>query len=141
VTAELKSRSMRTWRKFHRYSFGYFKIISLFTAFTMVVLALTGILLTHQDELPFVQNTRIPSNMLPGKYQARLDETRERQQLTDILPRETLVPLKWLVLDLHTGDFWGAWGRWYYDLIAVAFTVLASTGFYMFFKIRKNYRF
>ena len=140
MTIAANSRSMRTWRKFHRYSFGYYKIFSLITAFVMVVIALTGILLTHQDELRFVQNGRISTNILPDRYQDRLDETRERQQLADVLPRETKVPLKWLILDLHTGDFWGSWGRWYYDLIALAFTVLASTGFYMFLKIRKNYK-
>lgn len=140
MTAALNSRSMRTWRKFHRFSFGYFKIISLLTAFAMIVIALTGILLTHQDELRFVQNGRLTTSVLPDAYQERLDETRERQQLDEILPRETSVPLKWLILDLHTGDFWGFWGRWTYDLIALAFMSLAFTGFYMYLKIRKDYK-
>ncbi|MCF7800809.1 MAG: PepSY domain-containing protein [Candidatus Marinimicrobia bacterium] len=141
MTAAINSRSMRTWRKFHRFSFGYFKIIGLVTAFIMIVISLTGILLTHQDDLRIIQNSRLSSSVLPDEYQERLDETRKRQQLDEIIPRETSVPLKWVILDLHTGDFWGSWGRWYYDLIAVAFMSLAFTGFYMYWKIRKNHKF
>ena len=45
------SRSMRTWRKFHRYTFGYSKWVSLISVVLIIVISVTGILLIHQNVL------------------------------------------------------------------------------------------
>lgn len=132
------SRSMRTWRKFHRYTFGYSKWISLIAVLLLIVISITGILLIHQDDLKVIQQARVPLNVLPDHYEGRLESTRERQGTSDLFTERESVPLRWVVLDLHTGDFFGKYGFLLYDILAVIMLVMGSTGIYMYFKIRKN---
>ena len=132
------SRSMRTWRKFHRYTFGYSKWISLVSVVLLIVISITGILLVHQDDLKTIQKSRVPLSVLPGHYENRLETTRERQGTKDIFAEEESIPLRWVILDLHTGDFFGKYGFLLYDVLAVVMLVMGSTGIYMYFKIRKN---
>ncbi|MCP3874184.1 MAG: PepSY domain-containing protein, partial [Desulfobacteraceae bacterium] len=42
----------------------------------------------------------------------------------------------WLIKDLHTGDFWGPWGRLFYDLVCISLLILTITGFYLLLKIK-----
>jgi len=132
------SRSMRTWRKFHRYTFGYSKWVSLSSVLLLIVIAVTGILLIHQDDIKSIQQTRVPLSVLPGHYENRLEETRDRQGTNDFFGGEQSVPLRWVILDLHTGDFFGKYGFILYDLLAGIMLIMGSTGIYMYFKIRKN---
>ncbi len=133
---------MKNWRKVHRFSFGYLKLTSIFIAAVMVCIAVTGILYNHQHDLACLRDGRIHSGILPGKYQEKLDRVREAQGLGELFPEEAdRVPVMWVIIDLHTGDFFGPWGRWFYDIIAVMFVVLAVTGIYMYLKIRKKSRF
>lgn len=132
------TRSMRIWRKFHRYSFGYSKWLSLLAAVLLLIIAITGILLVHQDDLKVIQTERVSLEILPGHYETRLDQTRERQRTTELYAEERSVPLRWIILDLHTGDFFGKYGWLLYDLLAVIMLVLGTTGIVMYFKIRKN---
>ncbi len=132
------SRSMRTWRKFHRYSFGYSKWVSIVSVVLLLVISLTGILLVHQDDLKVIQTGRVPLSLLPAHYENRLESTRERQGTTTLFEEEQSVPMRWVILDLHTGDFFGKYGFLLYDLLAVVMLVLGTTGIYMYFKIRKN---
>jgi len=44
------TRSMRTWRKFHRFTFGYSKWVSLISVSLLMIISITGILLIHQDD-------------------------------------------------------------------------------------------
>ncbi len=127
------SRSMRTWRKFHRNTFGYSKWISLICVILLLVIAITGILLIHQDDLKPIQNTRVPLTLLPNHYENRLETTRERQGTKEIFAQEKSVPLRWVILDLHTGDFFGKYGFLLYDVLAVIMLVMGSTGIYMYF--------
>jgi len=130
--------SMRTWRKFHRYSFGYSKWISAISVFLLLIISLTGILLVHQDSLKAIQTSRVPLSILPGHYGERLEYTRERQGTTEYFNNEKSVPMRWIILDLHTGDFFGKYGFLLYDIMALIMLVLGSTGIYMYFKIRKK---
>lgn len=108
----------------------------------MFCIAGTGILYNHQHDLSWLREGRIPSEVLPGGYQEKLDRVREAQGLGALFPEEAnRVPVMWVIADLHTGDFFGPWGRWFYDIIAVMFMVLAVTGIYMYLKIRKKSRF
>ena len=132
------SRSMRTWRKFHRYTFGYSKWVSLISVVLLIVISVTGILLVHQDSLKVIQKSRVPLSMLPDHYDNRLETTRGRQGTKEIFREEKSVPLRWVVLDLHTGDYFGKYGFLLYDILAVIMLVMGSTGIYMYFKIRKN---
>ncbi|NQV29514.1 MAG: PepSY domain-containing protein [Candidatus Marinimicrobia bacterium] len=132
------SRSMRTWRKFHRYAFGYSKWISLTLVILLMVISVTGILLVHQNDLKSIQTGRVPLSVLPNHYETRLEQTRERQGTSGVFAAEESVPMRWIILDLHTGDFFGKYGFLLYDLLAAIMLVLGSTGIYMYFKIRKN---
>jgi len=51
------------------------------------------------------------------------------------------VPVMWVITDLHTGDILGPWGRYFFDVVAGVFVVLAVTGIYMYFRIRRKSRF
>jgi len=132
------TRSMRTWRKFHRYSFGYSKWVSIISVVLLLIISITGILLVHQDDLKVIQTSRVPLSILPEHYDSRLENTRVRQGTAEIFPPEQSVPMRWIILDLHTGDFFGKFGWLLYDLLAVVMLVLGSTGIYMYFNIRKN---
>ena len=77
-------------------------------------------------------------SLLPEHYESRLETTREKQGTEHLFSEEKSVPLRWVILDLHTGDFFGKYGFLIYDLLAVIMLVMGSTGIYMYFKIRKN---
>lgn len=133
---------MKTWRKVHIFSFGYFKVLSLISSCILLVIALTGILYNHHHDFRFLEQGRIPTWMLPAKYQERIDRTRRAQGLEDMFPDEAKsVPVMWVVIDLHNGSFFGGFpGRLFYDVIAGSLAVLSVTGIYMFFIIRKRVR-
>lgn len=132
------TRSMRTWRKFHRYTFGYSKWVSLVSVILLVVISISGILLTHQDDFRVLQTGRVPLSLLPDNYENRLEQTRQKQGTARVFKEEQTIPLRWVILDLHTGDIFGKYGPFLYDVLAVIMVVLGSTGIYMYFKIRKN---
>jgi len=131
---------MRTWRKVHIFSFGYFKIVSLISSILILFIAITGILYNHSHDFSFLEKSRVPTKFLPSKYQERIDNTREAQGLGNLFPEEAhSVPIMWVVIDLHNGEFFGEfWGRILYDVIALSLAVLAVTGIYMYFKIRRR---
>lgn len=133
---------MRKWRKFHIFSLGYYKLVTLFTSSLLLVIALTGILYNHHHDFGFLRDGRIPTSVLPDKYQERLDRTREAQGLADVFPEEARsVPVMWVVIDLHNGEFFGGMvGRIFYDVIAGALAVLSVTGIYMYFRVRHRTR-
>ncbi len=133
---------MKTWRKVHMFSFGYFKHFSLFIAICMFFISITGFFLNHRHDFQWLDTTRVPTVILPPAYQERLDNVREAQGLADLFPDEAhSVPLQWLITDLHTGEILGKYGPWFFDLIAASFTVLCVTGIVMYFKIRRRKRF
>lgn len=129
---------MRTWRKFHRYTLGYSKWISLITVSLLLIISFTGILLIHQDDIKPLHTKRVSLNVLPDHYENRLERTRQKQGTTVAFAGEESVPLRWVILDLHTGDFFGKYGAIFYDLLSIVAMVLGTTGIYMYFKIRKN---
>ena len=85
-----------------------------------------------------VQTERVPLSMLPDHYAQRLDQTRRKQGVSELFAEDQSVPLRWIILDLHTGDFFGKYGPLVYDLLAVIMVVLGTTGVYMYFKIRQK---
>ena len=124
------------------YSFGHFKLLSLFVAICMFFIAITGFFLNHKHDFQWVNTTRVPTVILPPAYQHRLDNVREAQGLQDLFPDEAhSVPLQWLITDFHTGEVLGSWGPIFYDFIAASFTILSVTGIVMYFKIRRRKRF
>ncbi len=110
----------------------------MISAVLLIVIALTGILLVHQDDLKTIQTSRVPLSVLPGHYDTRLEQTRSRQGTSELFAGEDSVPMRWVILDLHTGEFFGKYGPWFYDILAIMMAVLGTTGIVMYFKIRKN---
>jgi len=133
---------MKYWRKVHIFSFGYYKIVSLFTSILLFIIAITGILYNHHHDFDVLSNGRLPTSILPGSYQERLDDVRQAQGIAELFPEEAhSVPVMWVVIDLHNGEFFGGfWGRIFYDLLGGAMAVLSITGIYMYFKVRKRSR-
>lgn len=133
---------MRNWRKVHIFSFGYFKLVSVITSSLLLIIALTGILFNHHHDFEFLRNGRIPTSILPDKYQERLERTREAQDLGELFPEEAnSVPVMWVIIDLHNGEFFGGMaGRIFYDVLAGVLAVLSVTGIYMYFKVRHKVR-
>ena len=124
-------------RKIHIYSFGYFKWSSILVSTVLIFIAITGVLYNHLHDFEFLEKGRISTSFLPDSYQERLDRTRKAQGLEDLFPEEAdKIPVMWLVIDLHTGAFWGSWGRILYDFIAVSLITLSISGCYLLLKIR-----
>ncbi len=131
----MKKSSYSLWRKIHIYSFGYFIIPAIVVSFLFITIAITGILYNHQHNFKIIEKGRVSTSFLPSSYQERLDKTRRAQGLEGLFPEEAQkVPVMWLIKDLHTGDFWGPWGRLFYDLVCISLLVLSITGCYLFFK-------
>lgn len=132
-----KKSSFVFWRKVHLYCFGYFKWLSILASILLVIISITGILYNHHHDFEFLKTGRISTSFLPDSYQQRLDKTRKAQGLEHLFPEEAKrVPVMWLVKDLHTGDFFGPWGRILYDLVGIILIILALSGCYLFLKIR-----
>ena len=133
---------MKNWRKVHIFSFGYFKLVSVITSTLLLIIALTGILYNHHHDFKFLSEGRIPTSILPDKYQERLDRTRKAQDTEDLfLDEKNSVPVMWVIIDLHNGEFFGGMvGRIFYDFLGGALAVLAVTGIYMYFKVRHRSR-
>lgn len=133
---------MRNWRKVHIFSLGYFKLVTLVTSSLLLIIALTGILYNHHHDFEFLREGRIPTSILPDKYQERLERTREAQDLEDLFPDEgNSVPVMWVIIDLHNGEFFGGlWGRIFYDVLGGVLAVLSVTGIYMYFRVRHRVR-
>lgn len=132
-----KKRSYFLWRKFHIYSFGYFLVPGIIVSALLLIIAVTGILYNHQHDFDVLEKGRISTRFLPQIYQQRLDRTRHAQGLEDLFPEEAQqVPVMWLIKDLHTGDFWGPWGRLLYDAICIMLLILTVTGCYLFVAIK-----
>ncbi len=133
---------MKTWRKVHIYSFGYFKIIAVIVCLHMLFISITGFLLNHRHDFGWMETARVTTSILPGSYQQKLDDVRAAQGLADMFPDEAhSVPVMWLIYDFHTGDILGPWGRYFYDVIGTMYVILAITGIYMYFRIRRKSRF
>ena len=136
-----KQLSYSLWRKIHIYSFGYFLLPGIAACLLFVIICITGIIYTHQHDFKILEKGRISTDFLPDSYQERMDKTRLAQGLDVLFPEEAkTVPVMWLIKDLHTGDFWGAWGRLLYDLVTISLLVLTITGFYLFLKIKMRTR-
>lgn len=134
-----KKNSYPFWRKIHIYSFGYFILPALIISFLLAIISITGILYNHQHDFEILEKGRISTRFLPESYQERIDKVRFAQGLEELFPDEhNKIPVMWLIKDLHTGDFWGAWGRLFYDLVGISLLILATTGCYLFLKLKSK---
>ncbi len=50
------------------------------------------------------------------------------------------IPLDRLILDLHSGRFFGTLGKWIYDLTVIGVLILSATGFILFLRTRRRAR-
>jgi hypothetical protein len=48
------------------------------------------------------------------------------------------IPLDRVILDLHSGRFFGTIGKWIYDLTVIGVLVLSATGFVLFLRTRRR---
>lgn len=48
------------------------------------------------------------------------------------------IPLDRLILDLHSGRFFGTIGKWIYDLTVIGVLILSATGFVLFLRTRRR---
>lgn len=48
------------------------------------------------------------------------------------------IPLDRVILDLHSGRFFGTIGKWIYDLTVIGVLILSATGFILFFRTRRR---
>lgn len=132
-----KKTSLAKWKKWHVYSLGYFILPGIVVSMILLIIAVTGILYNHHHDFETLETGRISTRFLPDSYQERLERTRNAQGLEDLFPEEAdRIPIMWLVKDLHTGDFWGPWGRLVYDLVCISLFLLTITGCYLFLTIK-----
>lgn len=50
------------------------------------------------------------------------------------------IPFDRVILDLHSGRFFGTIGKWIYDLTVIGVLILSATGFVLFLRTRKRSR-
>ncbi len=50
------------------------------------------------------------------------------------------IPLDRLILDLHSGRFFGSIGKWIYNLATIGVLILSATGFILFLRTRRRPR-
>lgn len=50
------------------------------------------------------------------------------------------VPLDRVILDIHSGRFFGTIGKWIYDLLVIGILILSATGIVLFLRIRRRTR-
>ncbi len=111
----------------------------MLTSIVLIIIAITGILLIHEDDTTLLSRVRIPAAILPEHYQTRLNNLRIVQGMANQFNTDrNTVPLSWLIYDLHSGEFFGRWAWIYYDLLSAALVVYSVTGVYMFFKLMNN---
>ncbi len=48
------------------------------------------------------------------------------------------IPLDRVILDLHSGRFFGTIGKWIYDITVVGVLALSATGFILFLRTRRR---
>ena len=81
-----------------------------------------GMYVADQDLIEWQPTTREPSWSLPAEAPAQI-----REQLM-LAERGAGLTVERVMLDLHSGRLFGAWGPWVFDLAAIIFIVMAITG-------------
>lgn len=110
--------SIRPWYRWHRR-------IGIASAFFVFVLSITGIILNHNSALGLHKDF-ITSDWLLSWY--GYDSTAD--YAGEILTMDRII------LDLHTGRFFGEAGVWVMDIAAIAFIILSITGIVMWMRRR-----
>lgn len=107
--------SYRRWNRVHYLS-------GLIAALWFVLMAATGVLINHQEELGLV-DMQVENGYLPAHY---TDEFRPEFNAMNVV-----------VADLHSGRFFGRFGRWLGDLVALALVVSVGSGGYCYWVRRR----
>lgn len=99
--------------------------VGLATSFLMIILAVTGIILNHNADWGTTQ-AAVNSKWLLAWYD--VDPTQIEQGYAP--------PLSWdrVLLDLHTGRFFGDWGVYLMDAAAIVLLLLTFTGIYNWYR-------
>lgn len=69
----------------------------------------------------------------PGELPEALRASVQQDARTRVLTQERVLR------DLHAGRFFGPWGKWLTDLVAIAFLVLTFTGFWIWWRAKKEF--
>ena len=109
--AETTRRRTATFRVWNRVHF----LTGLVGAAWLLVMAVTGVLINHQEEWGLLE-IEVPNSVLPGHY------TSEYRPETN--------PLNVVLTDLHGGRFFGEHGKWIGDAAALLLIVSVITGLY-----------
>ena len=108
--------SLRPWYRWHRR-------LGAFSAILVVILSVTGLLLSHNVFLK-LNKTFLTQEWLLNwyGYDAEADYANE------------ILTLDKVVLDIHTGRFFGSAGEWLMDIAAIALLLLSASGLYMWYR-------
>lgn len=125
----------KSWRNLHIYSFGYWRLLSSILAVLFIIIFITGFFLNHRHEFRFLSRTQVPLYLLPGHYTDRVELINQSQSNLPVAKMNG-APLEWIVRDLHTGEFFGRWGIYFYDGLAAVLTLLGVSGLVMYLRLR-----
>lgn len=112
--------SLRPWYRWHRR-------IGITAAVFVVILSVTGIILNHNVTLGIDKNF-ITNEWLLEWY----GYDSEAEYSNEILTVDKVI------LDIHTGRFFGEFGSIVMDAAAIAFLILSGTGIYMWYRRNPN---
>lgn len=108
--------SVRPWYRWHRR-------IAIVAAFFVIILAVTGIILNHNIALG-INKDFITSEWLLDWYGYDSKAAYAKEILT----------VDKVILDIHTGRFFGKFGTLVMDASAIALLILSFTGIYMWYR-------
>ena len=129
----MKTKKDRIISKVLRPLYRWHRRIGMIAVLFVVVLSITGILLNHNAQLD-LNKTKVTSSWLLALY--GMDD----QPMSEFgYPAETLTADR-IILDIHTGRFFGKFGPLVMDLVAIALLFLSATGSYMWWKRSKKNR-
>lgn len=105
--------SVRPWYRWHRR-------IGITAALFVILLSVTGLILNHNTSLGLNKDF-ITNELLLNWYGYDVNADYSKEVLT----------IDQVILDIHTGRFFGSLGTYVMDAAAIAFLILAGTGIYM----------
>lgn len=108
--------SLRPWYRWHRR-------VGITAAVLVVIISITGLILNHNTSLGLHKDF-ITSKWLLEWYGYDPNAKYSGEVLT----------VDQIILDIHTGRFFGSFGTYVMDAAAIAFIILAGSGVYMWYR-------
>lgn len=100
----------------------------------LVLRGKAGMFIADSELLEFTE-VELPKDIKWSKF---VEASEEEQEIWKIAYAGEGLSLYRIILDVHSGRFFGPVGKWIYDITAIGTILLSATGMYLFFRHRKR---